>query len=306
MSNLKGWYIAPPRRHDVVAIPIVWLTLLLSLLFHAAMLWFWLPQLPMPHLSLDDNEPGKARPVLVTRLAPVTVPAPESPPPAPPPRAAAPPMPRVRPPVAMVRPPPPSPPPVVAASTRTAEPLPPPPAPAVVAPPAPRPPPEADLASYIEAKRRARGDPTTSAGQGTTTGAAASETEAERRDRIIAANLAPSQQPTFGYDPKSGGGVFQLKRIGYTDAEFYFTGWNRDIGRRAKQLIEVRKASDEDIHQAIIRKMIEMIRGEVQGDFNWLSDRVGRQVVMSARPKDGPALEEFLMEEFFPDPRRRR
>src|SRR5579859_6263872 len=47
-------------------------------------------------------------------------------------------------------------------------------------------------------------------------------TDSERKDRIIASNLASSQQTTFGYDPKTGGGIFQLKRIGYDDAEFYF------------------------------------------------------------------------------------
>ena len=134
----------------------------------------------------------------------------------------------------------------------------------------------------------------------------ASETESQRKDRIIAANLAAREQPTFGFDPKSGGGVFQLTRIGYDDAEFYFTGWNKDIGRRAKQLIEVRKGNNSDIRQAIVSAMIAIIRAEVQGDFTWKSERMGRPVVMSARPSDNAALEAFLMQEFFSDPRRSR
>jgi hypothetical protein len=132
------------------------------------------------------------------------------------------------------------------------------------------------------------------------------ETEAERRDRIVAANLAPSQQPTFGYDPQSGGGVFQLKRIGYEDAEFYFAGWNKDIKRHAKQLIEVRKGNNEDIRLAIVRKMIAIIRDEVKDEFTWNSERTGRQILMSARLADNAALEEFLMQEFFSAPRRSR
>jgi hypothetical protein len=300
LSNREDWLHAPVDRRDVVAIPIVWVTLLLSLGFHAAMLWFWLPRLPQPpHLSVEDTEPGKARPVLVTRLAPAT--APPSPPS---PLAAAAPARRAPPPTAKLRPP--SPPPVPATGARPAEPLLP-PTPAPLAKPTPAPPPlETDLASYIEARRRARGDPTTIAALGTAASTPPAETANERRDRIVATNLAPSQQTTFGYDPKTGGGVFQLKRIGYDDAEFYFTGWNKGIGRRAKNLIEVRKGNNNDVREAIVRKIIEIIRDEVQGDFTWRSERVGRQVVLSARPGDNAELEAFLMQEFFSDPRQAR
>jgi len=100
--------------------------------------------------------------------------------------------------------------------------------------------------------------------------------------------------------------VFQLRRVGYDDAEFYFTGWNKDIGRRAKQVIEVRKGGSDDIRLAIVRKMIAIIRDEVQTDFVWMSDRMGRRVIMSARPADNAALEDFLMQEFFSDPRHSR
>jgi len=301
LSNSENWLHAPIVRREVVAIPIVWVTFFLSLVFHAAMLWFLAPRLPQPpHLS-DDTEPGEARAVLVTRLAPTPTKASPSPP-SPPPRAADPPARRPPPPTAKPRP---SPPPVLAADLQRAEPLPP-PAPPTVAEPTPPRPPESDLASYIEARRRARGDPTTSAPPGTTANTPPAETANERRDRIVAANLAQSQQTTFGYDPKSGGGVFQLKRISYDDAEFYFTGWNRDIGRRARNLIEVRKGNNIDIRDAIIRRIIEIIRDEVQGDFSWRSERLDQLVVISARPGDNAELEAFLMQEFFSDPRRPR
>lgn len=182
----------------------------------------------------------------------------------------------------------------------------PPPAPPNVAEPTPPRPLETDLASYIEARRRARGDPTTSAAPVTTVNTPPAEDAKERRDRIVAANLAQIPQTTFGYDPKSGGGVFQLKRISYDDAEFYFTGWNRDIGRRARSLIEVRKGDNTDIREAIIRRIIEIIRDEVQGDFSWQSYRLGQLVVISARRVDNAELETFLMQEFFSDPRRPR
>jgi len=300
LSDLNRWRHVPSKRQDVVAIPTIWLALLVSLHFHAAMLLFWLPR--MPHLSPDVTEPGQVPPTLVTRL--VTIPTPAaapSPPPAPPsppaprvaltrpipapPKSASPPPPRVPPPLAPdallpARPPVPTPPPVAAPTPQ-------------------RPPAEPDLASYIEARRRARGDPTTTSAQGTAPNAPPAETEAERRNRIVAANLAPTEQPTFGYDPKTGGGLFQLKRIGYDDAEFYFTGWNKDIGRRAKQVIEVRKGNADDVRQAVVRKMIAIIQDEVKGDFVWVSGRMGRQIKMSARPEDTAVLEQFLMQEFF-------
>jgi hypothetical protein len=302
LSNPEAWLHAPVDRRGVVAIPIIWVTFLLSLGFHAAMLLFWVPRLPQPpHLSVDDTEPGRARAVLVTRLAPTTA----SPsPPSPSSLAAATPARGTPPPTAKLRASPP--PPALVTDTRPAEPLLPPPPPPVAEPtPAPQPL-ETDLASYIEARRRARGDPTTIAALGAAANTPPAETENERRDRIVAANLAPSQQTTFGYDPKTGGGVFQLKRIGYDDAEFYFTGWNKGIGRRAKNLIEVRRGNNNDIRQAIIRKIIEIIRDEVQGDFTWRSERMGRQVVLSARPNDTAELEAFLMQEFFSDPRQAR
>ena len=97
--------------------------------------------------------------------------------------------------------------------------------------------------------------------------------------------------------------MFQIKRLGYDDAEFWFTGWNKDIARRTRQVIEVRKGRNGDIRIAMVRKMIEIIREQVPGDFNWKSDRVGHEVQMSARPADNQALEDFLMLEFFSDPR---
>src|SRR6185369_6726058 len=198
---------------------------------------------------------------------------------------------------------PPSTPPVMTAPGPSAAP---PPTPAV------RPPQETDLASYIEARRRERGlaPPAPPANPAPTTNPDSTtpptETEAQRRDRIVAANLAPTDPPTFGYDPKRGGGVFQVKTIGYDYAEFYFTGWDKEIGRRAKELIEVRKGSSDDIRQVMVRKMIAIIRDHVQTEFIWVSDRLGRQVTMSARPSDNAALEEFLMQEFFSAPGRRR
>ena len=79
---------------------------------------------------------------------------------------------------------------------------------------------------------------------------------------------------------------------------------NKDIGRRAKQLIEVRKGGNNDIQHAIVREMIAIIRAEVQGDFTWTSERLGQRITMSARPADNAALEAFLVQEFFSGPTR--
>jgi hypothetical protein len=60
-----------------------------------------------------------------------------------------------------------------------------------------------------------------------------------------------------------------------------------------------------DIDTAVIRKMIEIIRQEKSGDFDWESRRLGRVVVLSARPRDDAELMSFLKEDFLAYARRR-
>jgi hypothetical protein len=169
--------------------------------------------------------------------------------------------------------------------------------PAPVAQPAPlSPPPAEDLAAYIEARRRARGESSAPSVAETTT-----ESELDRRNRIVAANLGLNRTPTFGDPSRNAGGIFEIKELRYDDAQFYFFGFNKDIGRDAKQLIEVRKGDNSDIRIAVVRKMISIIRQEISGDFLWVSHRMGRQVTLSARPGDNAGLEEFIMRDVFPD-----
>jgi hypothetical protein len=47
--------------------------------------------------------------------------------------------------------------------------------------------------------------------------------------------------------------------------------------------------------------MIELIRKEKTGDFEWDSHRLGRVVKMSARAEDTAELQAFLMKEMFAD-----
>ena len=124
------------------------------------------------------------------------------------------------------------------------------------------------------------------------------ESERERHNRSVAANLGLDRTPTFGTD-RSSGGIFTIERLGYDSAEFYFFGWNEEIRRNSRQLIEVRKGDNPDIRIAVVRRVIAIIRAREPGDFVWVSHRLGRNVHLSARQGDNAGLEDFLMQEFF-------
>lgn len=98
------------------------------------------------------------------------------------------------------------------------------------------------------------------------------------------------------------GGVFQIMRKGLRSGEFAFNGFRNSGQRQWREVIEVDAGPGGDIELAMIRRMIELIRGHYSGDFRWDSHRLGRVVVLSARPPDQPGLEEFLMKEFFAAP----
>jgi hypothetical protein len=155
-----------------------------------------------------------------------------------------------------------------------------------------------DFYADFEARRRAReaasGEPAASAPP--------AEDERARHNRIVAENLGLNRVPTYGREPK-GGGIFRIERMGFTEAEFVFFGWNKDIRRRAQQHIVVEKGANSDIRIAVVRRMIAIIREHESGDFVWLSHRLGREITLSARAADNAGLEDFLMQEFFSEPR---
>jgi hypothetical protein len=281
-------------RPDGVTIPAIWIAFALSLLLHAAVLWQWLPQLRLNLPSPDETKPGEGGGSLVVRLAPAPSPPP-SPPPTPKQSLPPPVPPRARPPMAAAR----------------AQPLPPAialrqPAPEITPPTAPAasaPAPESDLAAYIEARRRARAPQARAAPAESAATMQPVEDDKARSDRIVAANLGSTQAQTFGYDPKQGGGVFQITRMGYDTAEFAFFGWNREARRNTKQLIDVRRGDSSDIRLAVVRKMIAIIREYEQEDFLWESQRLGRSLTLSARASDNAGLEDFMMREFYFDAR---
>jgi len=151
---------------------------------------------------------------------------------------------------------------------------------------------------YIGARPRAPGAAPSVA---SAANAQPAESDIERRNRIVAANLGTNKPQTFGYDPKkSAGGMFLVEHVDENYADFYFYGMDKDIGRNAKQLIEVAKGENSNIRIAVVRRMIQIIRQNVTGDFTWVSARQGgRQILLSARPADNAALEEFIMQDVF-------
>jgi hypothetical protein len=292
------------RRHNVITIPVIWLAFVLSVVVHIGALWHWLPRLPrletVAATSNDERTPLRARLAsavsrpesrLATDAGEIPVaPAPQARP-RPPRRKAAPPA---------VGPPPPPPvqepvSPLAAPAQKPSEPVP----AASVAPSPWQAPPAADLSSYIAAQRRARGEVESPPGS---RGGALVDPAAEeiaRRDRIVASNLASVNNRDAGTGPRNSGGVFQITRMNYLDAEFTFFGWNNDIGRRASQHIEVRADGESDIRHALVRRMITIIRAYETEDFVWDSHRLGRRITLSARLRDNAELEAFMLREFF-------
>ena len=163
------------------------------------------------------------------------------------------------------------------------------------------------MAAGIEARRQSRGDLAPPAPPAPLRPQVA-EDENRRRDRIVAENLGSQRAPTFGQEPRGGGGIFQVDpaHVYYDYADFTFYGWNRNIKRNTSQLIEVRKGNASDIRVAVVRKMIAIIREYEQEEFRWDSSRLGRTITLSARQRDNAGLEEFMMNEFFEDYQRRR
>lgn len=161
--------------------------------------------------------------------------------------------------------------------------------PAVVAP-------ETDMAAAIEARRRARGQAEEQP---------AEESAAERGMRIAKANIAAANGRSQGDDRNDTGGVFEVKKNAMT-ATVKFRGWNPSFKRRWLQEVTVELGTEKDIETAVIKKMIEIIRKEKTGDFEWDSHRLQRVVTMSARVQDTAELADFLQKEMFPENRRGR
>lgn len=270
----------------------------LSLLVHGAAALEWWPRLdPTPVAPEADPSPLARAPLTASLVEPRRAEEAEPPPPPPPPPASSTVASKPRPPILLAER---SPLPTVRlpnlAPVPPTQPLRPVPTPEPARPAPSQPDTLAqaypDLSSYVAARRRARGE-SEAASQ------SASDDETARRNRIVSANLASINTPTFGAERRNSGGMFQITHLGVDSAEFTFFGWNKDIKRRAAQRIDVRRGQHADIRLAVVRKMIAIIRDYEQEDFTWRSNRLARDVTLSARAADNEDLEQFMLREFF-------
>jgi outer membrane biosynthesis protein TonB len=283
-------------ERDGIRITTLHFAVVISLALHALMLLGWLPQL-MNRLAnpADDMREGKKAGSLAVRIAP----------PPTPPRMAAEPVPapprvkrvEIAPvPKATAKAPKAAPPPIIASERPTPN------APRV-APPPPAPAKEAakpaalgtDFAAFVEARRRARDG----GGAPRPADPRPQETEQERHSREVAANLGLDRVPSFGTNKNTGGGVFQVLRFTASEATVAYFGYNKAIRRNSMQNIEIQRGEHPSMELAVVRRMIQLIRDQTGGDFTWESQRLGRDVELSARLADNAELEGFLMSEFF-------
>jgi hypothetical protein len=279
-------WLKPKQRDRVLRIParLMW-AVLLSLVFHAILFWGFLLDLLNPL-----EEPAQEPLNIVLDLG---VPAPKTPKVSPPPE-----MPPEPPPQPQPKPKPqpkaePKLPKKVIQSQRPDSPfkLPEPkpqnrPEPT---PPVP-PPPVEDFSSMLKRRQSDRNADEMAAKQINDAAAAAERgpSEDERRTKNIMNNLK------FGTN-----GLFQIRRMDPYNATFSFKGWVNDYTSANTQYYEVEARNGEDIRLVMMRRMIAIIREHYNGDFDWISNRLGRTISLSARPADNAFLEDFMMKEFF-------
>lgn len=153
----------------------------------------------------------------------------------------------------------------------------------------PQPLPGEDMQAYIKRQKQAK-----LAQQG------ASKQDAEE---VLASNNEPSEgskrdakiKENLKFDGTNG--IFQIREMGLHRAQFSFKGWKSNVNTAKLEIFEVQIADGSDGKHEILSKMIEIIRREYSGDFNWDSWRQDRVIVLSARVEDTAALESFLLGE---------
>lgn len=273
--------IDPEFEHDLRLRPRrsfgkLWTVLALSVLFHVLLIIF-LPQ-PQPH-QVDAAGPSQG-PLQVTMSPPPA--ADRAPPPLPttPPQIQTPPR-------------------TVIASRKPSTVMPPvfvpPDPPRQPSPPDVKPPP-LDFAAALDARRAQRLAQENFYAQ-QNADARSSEREMTTAEKADAAFKRNAQ--TLGQSRDGTSGVFSIKSKGQRYAAFSFRGWTTDRANAKNELIEVDAGLGGDVEEAIVRKMIDLIRIHYQGNFNWESHRLGRVVVLSARKEDQAGLAAFLIKEFF-------
>jgi hypothetical protein len=151
---------------------------------------------------------------------------------------------------------------------------------------------EVDMQAYIEARRKQRGAPEPSQ--------ATDESDEAKGMRNALANIAAANNRGRD-DSNETGGIFSISNRTFHSAELRFRGWNPSFKRRWLTQLTVEQGGEPDLETAVVKKMIELIRKEKTGDFEWDSHRLGKVVKLSARVQDTAELQAFLMKEMFAD-----
>jgi hypothetical protein len=153
-----------------------------------------------------------------------------------------------------------------------------------------------DMSTQLEAARKRRAD---ALSREQAANGSSEQSEARHDNSIALANIAESLKHGKGHAQEDSGGIFSIRHLGYHDAEFMFYGWSASSRRSSSRLVVVEQGAEADIHIAVVKKMIEIIREQKQDEFVWKSDRLGKDITLSAKPQYNSELEQFLMREFF-------
>ncbi|HEY4316049.1 MAG TPA: hypothetical protein VGN04_00455 [Herbaspirillum sp.] len=254
--------------------------ILLSVLLHAAFLWYALSVPPRPPLGASSPVPA---PLMVTLLKNTQkAPSADAPSPLPPEPVRSNTPPKPKPQKAIKR----SAPKAVKPNT---PPLP-------QAPSAMRAPPAADMSAMLDAARARR--------QASQDASASDNAISRDSGKAPSGNEVAQANVDFSLRKNKGiSGVFEVLSVGPRIGIFRFIGWTADASDNTRQTITVDAGSGGDVEQAIIKRMIQLIREHYKENFNWDSQRLGRIVVLSAREKDEADLRRFMTAEFFERPR---
>jgi type IV secretory pathway VirB10-like protein len=147
-----------------------------------------------------------------------------------------------------------------------------------------------DMASYVKAQQAKRN---------------AQEVDAARQNaEAVAREVGPSQEQIRDERIKNNfkngtNGIFEITSLSGRHAAFSFKGWTNDYSNAKRESFEVEASVGQDVRLLMIRRMISLIRRHYDGDFNWESERLHREIIKSARLEDSAELEEFMMMEFF-------
>lgn len=147
-----------------------------------------------------------------------------------------------------------------------------------------------DMAAYVKQQQAKR----------ITLEASAAKQNADAVAREVGPSAEQMRDERIKNNFKNGtNGIFEITSLSGRHAAFSFKGWTNDYSNSRRESFEVDASTGQDVRLVMIKKMITLIRRHYDGDFNWESQRLGREVVKSARPEDSAELEEFMMMEFF-------